>query len=144
MNIGEAAASTGISAKMIRYYESIDLIRKTHRTDSGYRTYSENDVHTLHFIKRARKLGFSLEQIRDLLSLWQDAGRASADVKAIALEHVSDLDKRIEELVEMRDTLRHLAQACGGNNMPECPILKSLSTREENVDEHCARKPTFK
>lgn len=128
MNIGEAAAATGVSAKMIRYYESIHLIKESHRTDAGYRTYSENELHTLRFIKRARKLGFSLEQIRDLLSLWQDAGRASADVKAIAMAHVTDLNKRILEMTEMRDTLAHLADACAGNHKPDCPILSSLAT----------------
>lgn len=128
MNIGEASTATGISAKMIRYYESIDLIKQSRRTDAGYRVYGENDLHTLRFIKRARKLGFSLEQIRDLLSLWQDSRRASADVKTIALAHVADLEKRIQELTEMRDTLGHLAHACGGDHRPDCPILQGLAT----------------
>lgn len=113
---------------MIRYYESIDLIRRSQRTDAGYRTYNENDLHMLRFIKRARKLGFSLDQIRKLLSLWQDSKRASADVKAIAQSHIAELDKRIVELTEMRDTLRHLAKACAGNRRPECPILHGLET----------------
>ncbi|CAN5260801.1 Cu(I)-responsive transcriptional regulator [soil metagenome] len=145
MNIGEVGKRTGVSAKMIRYYESIDLIKQSRRTDAGYRTYGENDLHTLHFIKRARKLGFSLEQIRDLLSLWQDAGRASADVKAIASGHVNDLDVRIAELTEMRDTLRHLAHACGGNNLPECPILQSLATPPDDLHAGaCNHKATRK
>lgn len=143
MNIGEVGKRTGVSTKMIRYYESIDLIRETERTDSGYRTYGENDVHTLNFIKRARKLGFSLDQIRDLLSLWQDAGRASADVKRIALEHVSELDQRIRELTEMRDTLHHLARACGGNDMPECPILQNLATADPHESSPCSHKTAF-
>lgn len=137
MNIGEAAKSTGVSAKMIRYYESIDLIKHSQRTDSGYRTYTSNDLHTLKFIKRARKLGFSLEQIRDLLSLWQDDDRASANVKRIALSHVADLDKRIVELTEMRDTLRDLAQACAGDHRPNCPIIHGLSTTEVDDQDHC-------
>lgn len=127
MNIGQAAGETGVSAKMIRYYESIDLIQPGKRSSAGYRTYSENDLHTLRFIRRARKLGFSLEQIRDLLSLWQDAERASADVKAIAKAHVADLETRILELTDMRDTLSHLAQACTGDHRPDCPILQNLA-----------------
>jgi MerR family copper efflux transcriptional regulator len=144
MNIGEVANSTGITTKMIRYYESIGLIKETQRTDAGYRTYGDNEVNTLHFIKRARKLGFSLEQIRDLLSLWQNPGRASADVKAIAMEHVAELNQRIVELTEMRDTLHHLARACGGNNMPECPILSSLATIEHDHTDHCSHQRVAK
>jgi MerR family copper efflux transcriptional regulator len=127
MNIGRAAEQSGVSAKMIRYYESIGLIPAGTRTDAGYRTYRENDVHTLRFIKRARTLGFSLEQIRDLLSLWQNPSRASADVKAIAQQHVEQLQQRIRELSEMRDTLVHLAQTCAGDNRPDCPILQGLA-----------------
>lgn len=139
MNIGQAAAATGVSAKMIRYYESIDLIRQSQRTEAGYRTYGDKDLHTLRFIKRARKLGFSLEQIRNLLSLWQDAGRASADVKSIAQAHVSDLEKRIKELTEMRDTLRHLANACSGDHRPDCPILQELATAENESMALCGQ-----
>ncbi len=133
MNIGEAASATGVSAKMIRYYESIALIQPGKRTDSNYRTYGEKDLHNLRFIKRARTLGFSLEQIRELLSLWQDAGRASADVKAIAQAHVAELEKRIGELTEMRDTLSHLAQACSGDQRPDCPILQGLAAPDDNT-----------
>lgn len=131
MNIGEAASATGVSAKMIRYYESIGLIQQSRRTEGGYRTVGTIELHTLRFIKRARKLGFSLEQIRDLLSLWQDSDRASADVKAIATAHVTDLEKRIVEMTEMRDTLSHLANACAGNHKPDCPILQGLATAHE-------------
>lgn len=126
MNIGQAASASGVTAKMIRYYESIALIRPGRRTDAGYRTYGEDDLHALRFIKRSRTLGFSLEQIRDLLSLWQDAGRASADVKRIALAHVDELEARIAELTQMRDTLRQLAVSCHGDDSPDCPILEDL------------------
>jgi len=126
MNIGQAAAASGVSAKMIRYYESIQLIPAGKRTDAGYRIYGENDLHTLRFVKRARLLGFSLEQIRDLLSLWQNKARASADVKTIALGHVAELNQRIAELTEMRDTLQTLASCCHGDHRPDCPILQNL------------------
>jgi MerR family copper efflux transcriptional regulator len=126
MNIGQAATATGISAKMIRYYESIALIPAGKRTDSGYRIYGDNDLHTLRFVKRARLLGFSLEQIRDLLSLWQNKARASADVKTIAMGHVAELNQRIAELTEMRDTLQTMASCCHGDQRPDCPILQSL------------------
>ena len=127
MNIGQAATTTGVSAKMIRYYESIALIPAGKRTDAGYRIYGENDLHTLRFVKRARQLGFSLDQIRDLLSLWQNKERASADVKAIAQGHVAQLNQRIAELTEMRDTLQTLASCCHGDDRPDCPILQSLA-----------------
>lgn len=126
MNIGEAAAASGMSAKMIRYYESINLIKQSYRTHSGYRTYGDSELHTLRFVKRARSLGFSVEQIRELLSLWQDTGRTSKDVKAIAMEYVTERDKRIVAITEMRDTLRHLANASTGDHLPECPILIGL------------------
>ncbi|KQQ33269.1 MerR family transcriptional regulator [Duganella sp. Leaf126] len=126
MNIGQAAKASGISAKMIRYYESIALIPPGRRSDAGYRIYSDADLHTLRFVRRARSLGFSLGQIGDLLSLWQNKARASADVKAIAMDHVADLDRRIAELTDMRDTLHTLASCCQGNDRPDCPILHSL------------------
>lgn len=139
MNIGQAAGTSGVSAKMIRYYESIGLIGRSRRTDAGYRIYGDNDLHTLRFIKRARKLGFSLDQIRDLLSLWADSGRASADVKAIAQAHVADLQMRIVELTEMRDTLGALADACSGDHRPDCPILVGLSEIRSHDEQltHC-------
>jgi len=137
MNIGEAAHASGITAKMIRHYESIQLIKPSARSDAGYRTYNENDLHTLRFIKRARKLGFALDQIRDLLSLWNDAHRASADVKAIALAHVEDLNKRVAELTEMRDTLQHLAQSCNGDARADCPILQGLAQADGDESSGC-------
>ena len=126
MNIGQAASETGVTAKMIRYYESIGLIRKSARSGAGYRTYGAGELDALRFIRRARTLGFSLAQIGELLSLWQDDGRASADVKSIALAHVAELNTRIAELSAMRDTLSELAQSCHGDERPDCPILQNL------------------
>jgi len=128
MNIGQAAAASGVTAKMIRYYESIGLVPAAPRTDSGYRVYGDRELHTLRFIRRARKLGFSLERIAGLLSLWQDGGRASADVKRIALDHVAELEERIRELTEMRDTIATLAACCHGDERPDCPILRGIAS----------------
>ncbi|AKQ55495.1 Cu(I)-responsive transcriptional regulator [Bordetella hinzii] len=127
MNIGQAAQASGISAKMIRYYESIGLIHPAARSDSGYRRYGEDDLHTLRFIRRARNLGFSVEQMQELLALWRDRSRASADVKRIALEHVAELERKAAELREMADTLKHLAHHCHGDDRPDCPIIADLS-----------------
>lgn len=138
MNIGQAANATGVNAKMIRYYESIGLIKESARTESGYRVYGPKDLHTLRFVKRARTLGFSLEQIRDLLSLWEDPTRASKDVKAVAKAHVADLDRRIAELTEMRDTLTHLVKNCAGDHRPDCPILVGLEDESSLEAAHCA------
>jgi MerR family copper efflux transcriptional regulator len=131
MNIGEAAAASGVSAKMIRYYESIGLISNVARTEAGYRVYSEDDVHTLRFIRRARDLGFSVEQMSNLLALWSDRSRASADVKRIALEHVAELERKMRELRDMSKTLRHLAEHCQGDDRPHCPIIEELSNGHE-------------
>ena len=127
MNIGEAAAASGVSAKMIRHYESIGLIPKAARSQSGYRRYDPRDVHTLRFIHRARRLGFSLPRIEELLALWHDRGRASADVKAVAVAHVAELKARILELEAMARTLEHLAAHCHGDHRPDCPILDDLA-----------------
>jgi MerR family copper efflux transcriptional regulator len=127
MNIGEVARASGVSAKMIRHYENIGLIRASRRTQAGYRQYHERDTHLLRFIRRARDLGFSLEQIGQLLSLWDDPGRASADVKRLAETHIADLDARIAALTEMRATLVALAHACHGDQRPDCPILQGLA-----------------
>ncbi|MGY4492222.1 MerR family copper efflux transcriptional regulator [Pseudomonas sp. TE3610] len=121
MNIGQAARQSGLSAKMIRYYESIGLLKPALRTDSGYRLYQDDDLHTLAFIKRSRDLGFSLEEVAQLLTLWQDRGRASADVKALAHRHIDDLNRRIAELTGLRDTLQNLASHCQGNDRPRLP-----------------------
>jgi MerR family copper efflux transcriptional regulator len=127
MNIGEAAAASGVSAKMLRYYESIGLIEAPARSASGYRSYGAADVHTLRFIKRARSLGFSLEETAELLALWRDKGRASAHVKAFALKHVGELETKIAELQSMVRTLKHLASCCHGDARPDCPILDDLA-----------------
>jgi Cu(I)-responsive transcriptional regulator len=127
MNIGKASAESGISAKMIRYYESIGLIPAASRSDGGYREYSDNDVHTLRFIRRARDLGFTVEQMIELLALWRDRKRASADVKRIALKHVEELERKARELREMSSTLKHLADHCKGNERPDCPIINELA-----------------
>ena len=126
MNIGEAAGASGISAKMIRYYEETGLISPAMRTGSGYRVYAENDIQTLRFIRRARDLGFTVKQIEDLLLLWRDRSRASSDVKRIATDHVIELQKKMRELQEMVTTLEHLSQNCHGDSRPDCPILTSL------------------
>lgn len=127
MNIGEAARASGVSAKMIRHYERIGLIRASHRTQAGYRQYGERDVHLLRFIRRARDLGFALDRIGQLLSLWDDPERASAEVKRIAEAHIVDLDARIAALTDMRTTLVALAHACRGDHRPDCPILQGLA-----------------
>jgi MerR family copper efflux transcriptional regulator len=127
MNIGQASKATGVSTKMIRYYESVGLIRPADRTESNYRDFSDRDVNELRFIRRARNLGFSVEEITHLLSLWRDRDRSSREVKAIADKHVADLDARIAEMTAMADTLRDLARRCAGDDRPDCPILTDLS-----------------
>ncbi|WP_374040123.1 Cu(I)-responsive transcriptional regulator [Massilia sp. IC2-477] len=127
LNIGDAAKASGVSAKMIRHYESIGLVREPRRTGAGYRVYSGEDVRVLQFVHRARALGFSLEQIRKLLSLWQDQGRASADVRALARAHIDELNKKIAEMEAMRRTLEALAASCHGDARSNCPILDDLA-----------------
>lgn len=128
MTIGQAAKASGVSAKMIRYYEEIGLIGPVARTESGYRVYTEADVHTLRFIRRARDLGFGIEAITELLALWRDRSRHSADVKRLALAHVESLEKKARELQAMADTLRELADCCAGDERPDCPILADLES----------------
>jgi MerR family gold-responsive transcriptional activator of gol and ges genes len=126
MKIGEAAEASGVSAKMIRYYESIGLLAKAARRDNGYRDYDARDIHDLRFIKRARTLGFSVEEITRLLGLWRDADRPSREVKAITAAHIDDLEARIAEMQGMVSALKHLASHCHGNDRPDCPILDEL------------------
>jgi Cu(I)-responsive transcriptional regulator len=127
LNIGEAARKSGVTAKMIRHYEAIGLLPAARRTGSGYRVYGEADVRTLQFIHRSRALGFSLEQIGNLLALWQDKHRASADVRRLAREHIGDLDRKIAELESMKRTLASLADSCHGDGRSDCPILDDLA-----------------
>lgn len=127
MNIGEAASATGVSAKMIRYYEEIGLIRPPHRTGSNYRVYGADEVHVLRFIRRSRTLGFSIEETGALLTLWQDKTRASGEVREIAAGHISALETKIAELQSMVGTLRHLVHCCHGDDRPDCPILDDLA-----------------
>lgn len=129
MLIKEAAARSGITAKAIRYYESIGLITPPARAQSNYRTYTERDLHILKFIERARSLGFTLAECRTLLTLYEDKSRASADVKALALKHLDDIDAKIAELKSLRRTIERLAQACHGDRRPDCPILDELAKR---------------
>ena len=126
MNIGEAAAASGVSAKMIRHYESIGLLPEAERTESGYRQYGERELHTLRFVRRSRDLGFSLDEIKQLLALWQDRSRPSREVKALAQAHVKALDEKIAEMQAMKATLQNLVQHCHGDDRPDCPILESL------------------
>ncbi len=133
MNIGEAAGASGVSAKMIRYYEDIGLVPKPARTESNYRVYGEDEVHILRFVRRARNLGFSIEETSTLLGLWRDKSRASAEVREIAQAHIADLDKRIAELEGMRRTLQHLVHCCSGDNRPDCPILDDLAGETETT-----------
>ena len=142
MNIGQAAQASGISAKLIRYYESIGLVPKVTRTDSGYRVYSESDIHLLQFIKRARTLGFSIERIQLLVSLWRNKRRSSREVKQIALDHVAELRAKIAEMQAMSETLQELADVCHGDHRPECPILHDLETAPESMERtrHVARR----
>ncbi|GGA74779.1 heavy metal-dependent transcription regulator 2 [Arenimonas soli] len=129
-NIGEASALTGVSAKMIRHYESTGLIPPASRTFANYRLYNDADLHRLRFIKRARTLGFSMKQIEQLLGLWSNPGRSSAEVKQLALVHARDLSQRIAEMQAMQRTLERLAQHCHGDDRPDCPILDDLAAGE--------------
>ncbi len=135
MNIGEAAQATGVTAKMIRHYEQIGLIKPAGRTGAGYRVYGANDLSTLSFIRRSRDLGFSIAQIRDLLALWQDRARASSEVKRIASEHIAEMRAKMRLLEDMVGTLEHLSANCHGDARPDCPILQQLATG--NADTSC-------
>lgn len=126
LTIGEAARQSRLTARMVRHYEALGLLGGVARSDSGYRLYSERDVHTLRFIQRARSLGFGMQEIAELLALWHDQKRSSASVKRIAQAHVEDLSKRIAELTAMQRTLQHLVHGCHGDQRPDCPILEEL------------------
>lgn len=134
MNIGQAAKASGVSAKMIRYYEQTGLIPQADRTASGYRDYSGSDVHVLRFIRRARDLGFSVAAINDLLGLWRDESRHSAEVKRLAQRHIAELETKIQGLQDMAQTLSKLVNACHGDDRPHCPILESLGTDTAEED----------
>ncbi len=131
MNIGTAANESGVSAKTIRYYESIGLIPPAIRAENGYRNYTEFEVETLRFIRHSRRLGFSVKDVGNLLELWGDKERSSADVKALALQHISEVEQRIKELETIRRTLIDLTDRCHGDDRPECPILDDLATGSE-------------
>lgn len=139
MNIGQAAMASGVSAKLIRYYEAIGLIPPAERSRAGYRTYALNDVHVLRFIKRARGLGLSIPRIRLLVSLWRNKRRSSAEVKRLALAHVTELEEKIRGLQAMSDTLRLLAERCSGDHRPDCPILDDLDGMAPPVAEPMSR-----
>lgn len=127
LNIGDAARLSGISTKMIRHYEATGLMPKAARTFSGYRTYSETDIHTLRFIRQARNLGFSMKLIAELLSLWQNRRRPSSKVKALATEHIGELENKIKEIYAMKAALEQLAAHCHGDDRPDCPIIENLA-----------------
>lgn len=142
MNIGQASKASGVSTKMIRYYHEIGLVRPASRTESNYREFEDREINELRFIKRARNLGFSVNDITQLLSLWRDRDRPSREVKAIADHHLADLDARIAEMRSMAETLRHLSHCCAGDDRPDCPILADLTgggppsdptTRKRNI-----------
>jgi Cu(I)-responsive transcriptional regulator len=137
MNIGDAAKASGVTAKMIRHYEGVGLFPEPARTESGYRQYSDNEVSTLRFIRHSRDLGFSIEQIRELLGLWQNRKRPSRQVRALAQAHLQELDEKLRELQAMKATLEHLVQCCHGDDRPECPIIDSL---ESGAGEKPARR----
>jgi MerR family copper efflux transcriptional regulator len=127
LNISEVAKDTGVSAKMIRHYESLGLLKPAKRTYAGYRIYEQKDVHILRFIRRARDLGFAIKEVGRLLGLWQNRRRASADVRRVAQQHLADLDHRIAALEGMRRTLERLVEDCAGDHRPDCPILEDLA-----------------
>ena len=130
-NIGEAARLSGVSAKMVRHYESLGLLPAVSRTDAGYRQYTEREVHTLRFVKRSRDLGFSMSEIAELLALWQDQGRSNSEVRSIALKQLAELEQRMTEMGAMKRTLEYLVAGCHNDQRPECPILDELATGED-------------
>lgn len=141
MNIGEAASASGVSAKLIRYYESIGLVPKAVRTQSGYRVYTDTEIHLLRFIKRARSLGFPIKRIQTLVGLWRNTRRASSEVKQVALAHVAELNAKIAELRAMSEALQELADSCHGDHRPECPILHDLGASALGIGMAKGRTP---
>ena len=135
MNIGQAAEAAGVSAKMIRHYEQIGLVPAAARTDSGYRQYSERDVSILRFIRQSRRLGFSMEQIADLLGLWSDRERTSREVKALAQAHLDAMEEKMREMAEMQAALKKLVQSCPGDERPHCAILQELAVGSPQAPE---------
>ena len=135
MNIGEAAKASGISAKMVRHYESVGLFPEPKRTDAGYRQYSDSEVHTLRFIRQARDLGFSIHEIGVLVGLWQDQKRPSRQVKALAQAHIQELERKAAELLAMKSALEYLVQRCHGDGRPDCPIIESLAHEDAQFAE---------
>ena len=131
MNIGQAATASGVSAKMIRHYEQVGLFPEPDRTDAGYRQYNERQVHTLRFIRQARALGFSIQQIGELVGLWQNRKRPSRQVKALAEAHIKELEQKAQDLLVMKATLEHLVQCCHGDDRPDCPILDTLASEND-------------
>lgn len=139
MNIGEAAKASGVSAKMIRHYESVGLFPEAARTESGYRQYADPEISTLRFIRHSRDLGFSIEQIRELLGLWQNRRRPSRLVKALAQAHLRELDAKLLELQAMRGALEHLVSCCAGDERPDCPIIEGLADNQSIFPEGAHR-----
>ena len=140
INIGAAAQASGVSAKMIRHYESVGLFPEAVRTEAGYRQYTDKDVGILRFIRQSRDLGFSIEQIRELLGLWQNRKRPSRQVKALAQAHIQELDEKLQELQAMKATLEHLVQCCHGDDRPDCPIIDTLESASPVVTVGSAQK----
>lgn len=139
MNIGSVSQKSGVSAKTIRYYESIGLIAQADRAENGYRDYGTNDVEILRFIKRSRAMGFSVGDVANLLDLWVNKDRASGDVKAVALKHIAEVEKRISELKSIRDTLKNLTKCCQGDDRPDCPILEGLAGLSVDEKKSCCK-----
>jgi Cu(I)-responsive transcriptional regulator len=133
VNISQAAETSGVSAKMIRYYESVGLIKAAARRANGYRDYAETDVAMLQFVRRTRDLGFSLDEVRALLALWCDRGRSSREVRRFAAKHLADLEARMAEMRAVSRTLRKLVETCRGDDRPDCPILDDLAGRPGKV-----------
>ncbi|MFC3284946.1 Cu(I)-responsive transcriptional regulator [Litchfieldella rifensis] len=138
MNIGDASRLSGVTAKMIRYYEEVGLIPAPLRKANDYRHYRSHDIHLLRFIRRARDLGFTLEQTRQLITLWEDHERSSAEVKRIAIDHIAELNDKIRQLEAMRETLVELAENCHGDHRPECPILRDLADEKVVATNHAS------